>query len=503
MPSELFERKLREKFAQAEVQPRPELWQTIEREISPPAQRGGLYLLLFEVLIIIGLLFMGSSKYFQLESQPTQSIANNALLGVVQHDTAQIHNEARTLALQKVPGGDSQSNRNESKEEKQEESLFASASVERHISQDRDQKSIHLNAQARSKSEQQVDDEGSDAPSQHPLFISTTDKFEKSQLNDEPEAKLSDITSTDKLEGVKNVHVDERINHRSYFLNSTHSAPAIFSQDPILSRRKKWSVHGYVSAFSAADRFAPFQLQEDLAVDYAYIYPIDLSVGSYGQVERLFSVSYPKKGLSVGLHLEYSLNQRFSLQSGLNYSWFEIGRYFIGEINPFLNSDLVAGPNSFNLAQTPISGPLTFSYNQLEIPLWLNIQFARGNRSYFQFSLGGAANFGFGTNRQLGAAELRNGLFRLEAGSAQNDMNSRQAKNSLTSENPELLQYNDLNFYAGAGISYHFHLNERLRLYTGPDFTYQLTPIYLGEGSNGQPPYRLGLKLGIAFTTRK
>ena len=92
MPSESFERKLREKFAGAEIKPRPELWQTIEQEISPPARKGGLYLLLFELVFIAGLLFSGTTQYFSIDPEVTDNFSQENIIDADQQlsDQAEI-----------------------------------------------------------------------------------------------------------------------------------------------------------------------------------------------------------------------------------------------------------------------------------------------------------------------------------------------------------------------------------------------------------------------------
>ena len=171
------------------------------------------------------------------------------------------------------------------------------------------------------------------------------------------------------------------LKERPYNLTFNTNVPAPAFQDPIVSAYRKWHFHGFINASVAMSPSAPFQLQENLAVDYAYIYNTEVSIGSYAQIDRLFSIKYPKKSFSAGIHIEYDLNKHFSLQSGLNFSWFEVGEYFLGEINPYLDNPIATGANNFNLDRAPISSPFFFRYAQFELPVWLNFKLPASQRS--------------------------------------------------------------------------------------------------------------------------
>jgi len=127
-----------------------------------------------------------------------------------------------------------------------------------------------------------------------------------------------------------------------------------------------------------------------------------LNDNAYSDVlEERKSSERPLRQYSLGLELEYDLNERWSLQSGLNYSFFQDESFFESETSRFdtiPNYEMVAqtsgGKDTTVVGtafKTHITSSKTWSYTNRQlfsIPLLINYNIPIGNKSKFGFALG-------------------------------------------------------------------------------------------------------------------
>ena len=490
MSSEQFERKLREKFSHAKIPPNPELWGVIEQRISPPARkrRGGVYWLFFE-LIIISLLFIGiwnSSSTSSVNLSMAASGLDFRQSAPVEH-FSQPKPEPNTGRAGEVPTSNSRLERSSTNKQVQVAPALADMQTE-----------IHL---------QKVKSDSYQSPSIaiiQPADTGESSAYLSATLNRSANSPIlpQQVERRQKHSAEPESYEVSPIRYKAfnkYELNSSTTTVKTETHKLL----KRWSFHAFVAPQYSFNRFSPVLVQENLKADYAYTYPSRYSVSNYQNIERVFAVDYPTYSISAGLHLEYQLSERLSLQTGVNFTRYSSGNYTDGELPQLSQDELALGPYLVNFQSAPI--PVSqFRFSQLELPIWINYNLIQQNRSSIRLSLGGAINRGFSklTGRLNSLSEnssLLNNADFIRSGGNRVDTNNLTGLNTITHGDSELLLHRTYFFHAQASLLYNYRLNPGLSIYTGPQFAYQLMPVYEGNGAAAQLPFRVGLRLGIRF----
>lgn len=499
MSANQFERKLRERMMQAEITPRPEVWDQVAGRIEPDDRRRGFFWLFFDWALGISLVFLFllpfqatelstalAASPAPSEIQASPSLPATASIEVVPH---QIDPQPSTLSTK-------------AKAELPEQ-------IERFQAHEIDSQTTTVTQLP------QVGVTRGVQPTRHSLLGITTSPgllgTEVARVQSESTHEISNSPAKAAETGIaaiteslvrttvdKQSIVLDRIEPHTQLAIGTILPPVAVAPIPWkLKSHNKWAFRFFVRPERSTE------LALGLAEDNLYSPVINNSRTAESNVvygnyqppndETYYVVSHPQNSLTVGAHAEYFINRRLSVQSGISITSFELGNYEEGVV--YSTDQITAGvgtPISLDsVVALGLTDDLTFdaasgsSYRSLmiTIPIQVNYYLKRGRSSWI-------VSGGISLAQQYtdGTSSLRNS----------------QDGNFLSNTQISSFTARSLQSYITAKVLYERSISPRLGLYAGPSFQYRLNKGKT-EGIPGISPlrHRLGLEMGIRFNAGK
>ncbi|MDX2249429.1 MAG: outer membrane beta-barrel protein [Bacteroidia bacterium] len=440
MSSEQFERKLSARFAEAQVSPRPEVWQNIEKQLAgSKPRRGGFFWWfgdgVFAATLLWALLLPGADKgagFTFVETACEPALEKEITLAA---PTSLITQPAvESFSLQPSP---------------------------REITQALEPQTVQL-------------------PPQSPEPIATriiVPSVEESKISGE--IKINELPSLHYLllPEVKNADV------------SSASLPGL--------KIKRWAFYTKISPEWAFDMTPPAlalvssDQSSQKSFDYSSVESSFLSSGNQSSPGEILSVRFPRAQLHVSAGAEYFLSPKLSVQAGLGYSVSEYGIFQRGSLNSSVADQLANNPSgqlvitrsSFDFQPDEI-----FRIEQIELPVGVNYYLRRGRSSL-------VLSAGISFNRLV---SRRTSSFEGNAADITQNF-GRNTLFTLPTPDSELLVYRKYHVYASGGAVYQYQLRPGLAFFTGPQVKYQLSDVFAGSAAVDQLPYRLGWQVGFKF----
>ncbi|MEL6253848.1 MAG: hypothetical protein AAFR87_17700 [Bacteroidota bacterium] len=495
MPSELFEKKLREKLSQATIPPSPELWNNIEAQVAgKDSRRGfGFWILLLALLLgSIGMLW-GFWNYTS-GNLPEQQLVENSIKSPAPLLSTIEEREERAEIIS-------------DKEDLKDASIdLGKETLSSHNSTIKPNKNLTDNSfSTTSKSTTATNSSDSEDAS---VFRSKT---LNSNLTEElihtvpqhantaqPNSQgLSEPSSVSFLEEIEEDNgMDIYINH----LDPLGEAPAIiktpFSYPRTRQSLKKakinrWSYLGYVDFHKG---YRDVNLGNALANEDLFLAPGNADQPAGYQYAGLnapgnLRVIIPEESISLGILADWKLNRKLSLQGGFEYGLFSLGAY---DINIIDNSSALPS-SQFN---SPLSSRNTqFRYHQFGIPLQVSYQvLARGRSSLDMY--GGASIYA--AKAYSKSITQSANFYNFTADRSTVEM---AAQNSVSSDVPGLIQYHPFHLTYQFGFNFSRHFSDRHSIFFGPQIKFQGTPVYKEQQREiNEIPYYVGFRLGFKFS---
>ncbi|MEZ4826508.1 MAG: outer membrane beta-barrel protein [Bacteroidia bacterium] len=472
MSSDQFERKLSERFADARISPRPEVWANIEKQLSTsrPKRRGGFWLLgdgVFAAILLLGFWAVGSA--------PMRPYTENAFHPVLETDTCNETLPASAtgavIAFSEIPV-----------------SNMAASEVADAEAATTYRKSLISGAATTYLTQP------------HSVGVPPVRVAEIPEIAEIPTP--NEISFAGKT---AEVHVPENVSSLAY-----RSAPELTASlkvppsDQMLPDQNDLKIHRWAFYAAASPEFAfnmsgPIRvdaLQNDQgditsrSFDYSSVESSFLSSGSQNTPGEILSVRFPRTYFHAEAGAEYYLKPRLGLKMGLGYAVSGYGIFQKGSLDPSVADQLANGPagqvvitrNSFDFQPDE-----KFRVEQIEIPVGVNY-YLRSGRTSLVFSAGISANrtVSRSTAFQANSAELAK-------------VYGSNTLASLPIPDAELLVYRKYHFCANAGVNFQYQILPSWALTAGPEIKYQLTPVFGGSASENQLPYRVGFQAGVKF----
>ena len=496
MPSELFEKKLREKLSQATIPPSPELWNNIEAQVAGNDKRRGFgfWLLLLALLLgSIGMLW-GFWNYTSGNDQKQQ-------LAVAE---VQVESPAPAVTPipEKIPA-------NENRLTEESENIPAKGSTGKtgeHATSISANKSSSKTITSHSpKSTTATNSSVSEDPRLYRSKTLDTDLKEElihtvPQHANTAQPQAQSLSEPSSVSLPKEIEEDNGMELKITHVNPLADAPEIlrtpFSHPQNLQSLKKgklkrWSFLGYADFHKG---YRDINLANSLAQEDLFLAPsgADATVGY--QYDGLnapgnLQVVLPEESISLGVLAEWKLNKRLSLQGGFEYGLFSIGSYNLNIVD---NSSALPA-SRFN---SPLSSRNTqFRYHQMGIPLQLNYKIlARGRSSLDVY--GGAAVY---AARAYSKSITQSANF--YDFTASRTTPESNVSNSISSDVPGLIQYHPFHLTYHAGFNFSRHLSDRHSIFFGPQIKFQGSPVYKEQQREiNEIPYYVGFRLGFKFS---
>ncbi len=462
MPSDNFEKSLRQRFQGVEVPPRPEVWDSIHLNLAKPKwhQKRG-----FWTLIAIGLLMLSFSAFWWINSSPTTPL------------TQELDSIAQLDPTKNFPQGisDDRKENNKSIRSLDTENTFEEKpSVLEGTEMDKIAPNGGKDSQFSLKPSRQM---ALSSLKKSALELPTTSNSLENSPTPLGQANLS--TTYLPIPFLEPVDL-EGYSHEMVLEGST----PLLGMDQLagspLPGPSKWAISFYVrpelpwytSASISLEQDPPRTAEVDFPPDVAVSEPEfgELVVGQDRPSLVFYEINYARSGLSTGLTLGYYMNPQLSIHTGVGI--FASGKHRLSPVSG-------TRPDSANFS-TNNSPTSDFSMQnfQLEVPILAQYTFASDRSSWLI----------------QGGVSLNTSLNKLEFNFDNNESGFR----SLGANPPPLIQKSS-HLHAELGIMYRFHLNSKLNLYLGPSQTYGLSPVY--QTLQGKNIYlnRLSLRMGIEF----
>ncbi|MEM6804446.1 MAG: outer membrane beta-barrel protein, partial [Bacteroidota bacterium] len=492
MPSELFEKKLREKLSQAVIPPSPELWDQIEAKLPGDDKRRGLgfWLILLALLFgSIGLLlgFWNWQAQEELKSpishitslepeeeKDTQEIPAMVLEQEDILDAKEIEKPLQAADLSKENLSEKQILPQNSKT--QTSSTYTNSPYT-------------TSQKLKSVLDINVSENLANSVPQH------TNQAQNIEL-DKPAPPVIDSNNEQAGARALALKIQELSTLSPYpYLEEGLSNPQLAPLPLVTQRTKKWAFSFYVDGHQAFRNLSFRNLNEDalasgvedgLSNPDPYLYQ---GLNSPANLE----VEIPERSISFGLQVERKLNRRLSLQAGLEYGMFSAGFYDVS-ISP--NSFSSPGPGTNERTANPLSQRKTqYAYHQLGLPVQINYNFFNRGRSSLEVYGGASLYMAQAYSKSI--LQSRNFYDFANIGPLGADV----AINTVSQDVPGLLQYNRFHSTLQTGINYLYHFTDRYAIFVGPQLKYQLSPVYKEQLREiDEIPAYIGIRLGLRFS---
>lgn len=509
MSSDKFEQKLKERFADVQITPRPEVWQNIEQQLaSQPSRRGGFFWLFGEGLLALAILFLfysGGKGDARLPVLPPAGENVTAEQITTRNDLSLVKEPDQSPAPARESSGHVSTKANETRiavknpdpslpldkttlSVKGPESVITQANP---TAADNENPVSLTNERlaANSASSGQI---GSEV---HPNILPAGTPVER-KLNAEKVQTTESIPEEKQGKPTLFIWNGSPVENRSYLLEERIDENNPDKLPVARLKTRRWAFWAQVTAENAfgINSLIPersLNAAPNTSFDYSMVENSFQASPSNAAPDQVIGVNFPRSYGHVAAGAEYMLSRRFSLQAGLAYSVSSYGRYQRGTLNSTTSDLLSSGVNGnlvISLASFDFEPNEQFRTTQIEVPLYLNY-YLRRKRSSFIFSLGGAGNYVLSRKEGLSPTNLED---------ARNTFGRNIVSNALIPDE-DLLLSRKYHFYLGGNILWQYHLRSNMTFYTGPQYKYQITDIYAGDAASQQLRHRLGWQFGVKF----
>ncbi|MEL6671405.1 MAG: outer membrane beta-barrel protein [Bacteroidota bacterium] len=484
MSSELFERKLREKFAEAKVAPPPDLWDKIAVEVGPPPRKKrGLWLWFFALL---GLFSTAALSYWSLASWEAGWFESMPLAAGMVEPAPEAVPLAKDAAVdEQVADLESvapeQSASFEPQTPASSQQLAEGASTVPPVSTALS--SVPSNIVTTSPN-------SSHTLSSLSLQIPATHRISSQVLESGP-APMVSYSSTHQPQSTLGL-----LHAMPFYLHPYRApGPAAKLAQPVLAgaalREKGWAFYLMASQAYEFNGIQPILLSSagNVTADFAAIEQSDVRVSNQGNVDQVVSVTFPHYNWSLSALVERKFSPRWSVQTGLGFRSYEAGFTRTSVISTDMSQPAPTGEQPVALESLSYSDRSYFQMNQLEIPLMAHVRLWQKNRHSLRFGLGGSVQM---TRVRIGSDGTINDPI-----TYLNQAENAFLRRNQTLGDPDILvsQY----FYSSllSNLQYRYALKNGLQLVTGPTAAYHLTPAYGGPAASRQMRFRVGWSLGF------
>lgn len=496
MSANQFERKLRERMMQAEITPRPEVWEQVAGRIEPNDRRRGFFWLFFDWALGISLVFL-----FLLPFQSAE--LSTALAASHTPDKVQATPPHRNpTSVEAAP----------QQMEAISSAIPSHTQIERPVQAESPQARTTAPRAAPATQLTQAEITRSAQPTRHRLLGMTASpglgetEVARVQPNSLPEA--SNLPAETERAGISAYLTGTEVDEPQIVLDQIHphtqlsigtTLPPVTAA-PIpwkLKSHNKWAFRFFARPERSTE--LAFGLTEDNlyspVINNSRTAESNVVYGNYQPPndETYYVVSHPQNSLTVGAHAEYFINRRLSVQSGISITSFELGNYEEGVV--YSTDQLTSGAGTPISLDSVVAQGLTEGLNfdaasgssyrslMITVPIQVNYYLKRGRSSWIvSGGISLAQEYTGGTSRQQNARD--------------GSLLSNTQISSFTARS--------LQSYITAKVLYERSISPRLGLYAGPSFQYRLNKGKT-EGIPGTSPlrHRLGLEIGIRFNAGK
>lgn len=470
MPSEQFERTLRERFAQAEIPPPAGLWDRIEAGVAPPAQPKRRFLWIWWAMAALLFCTVGLAWVYQ-PKKPVSLV--DTLANTAPAIPAPQKSEVGEECVEEIP----------------------SSVTEEAISQP----FLSENSASAPLPASTFTSDQSALPSSVPGNI----VIEHLTASVAPTFSISANAPVEKEEEITGLNQDrlsivgEEETAISLFNVETISPfelnnPSLSSSTAIIPVTKsrgfgKWAVDISVASGYATRMFTPSTIEKSFQADYAgYANRSPYTANSSGQVA---TVRFPRWHHALSLETSRTLHPRWRLSLGLDLQAGLGGIATLGEIESSLSppgGSALGAPIVVDESSIQLGSPSDFTHVSLGIPIRLSYLSSLG-RGSLEHSLG------YSLNRGWTMAEPQSQLESIAF-----DLNTDQIE--LFSDinlPPPVLYARDWHSDVRLRSRYFLPSRSALQPFVGVELQSQISPAFGGDAGSGQRPFLIGMEIGL------
>lgn len=468
MSSDQFERKLQERFAQAEIQPSAALWDRIEADLSPPKSKRRFLWLLWP---LAGLLFLSVGLAWVW--QPTDQITGSQELSVIpaeQPSEQPVTEDLQDKTVQQLSSSEGS--------ETEPATSTGSSIVE--------QENM-LPASDRSPSQHsptRISDLTSPEITEQPLenHVESPSSVEPEVLPVGPSIPLWIVNNEVEAKPYQLVH------------SFTNISPTLISTDWPSAFSNKWTIDLSLKSGYAVGLFSPIRIGEEqsLAADYAGL----ANRSSYSGIPsgQVATVLFPRFHHMVSAELGRMVGHRWRFSVGFEGKVGLTGKTGLGEIDPSYATP-PGGGSGFGdpvivveESRVNFSEPKVFDHYTLSVPLRVNYLLPVG-KGKMEYSAGVSLNRSW--THVASQSQVESFAFQLNS-------EARDNSESLSVPDP-VLQSNNWHSDLRLRGRYVFHSRKSVQPFIGAELQTQTIPAFSGDASTNQRPFLVGLELGIRF----
>lgn len=475
MPSEQFERTLRERFAQAEIPPPAGLWDRIEAGVAPPVERKRRFLWIWWSMAALLFCSVGLAWVFQPvpPSSPAEEIVQTApvIPAPQKQEVSEESSEANS------PSGDQESiaqpfisDGSSLQPERQAESGIlkeqpgipqgiASNMISSDLSES-NQLDIAISTFGDS-SDQEVQNSGLQSQDSAPVLVEQEEAVSLFQLDQVP------------------------------FFNSP--IPGLNQSTAIVPVGKtkilgKWAIDISAASGYATRLFSTASVDKSFQTDYAgYANRSAYTSNSAGQVA---TVRFPRWHHALALETSRTLHARWRLSLGLDFQTGLKGIATLGEIDSDQPSPLASpgagDPIIVQESSIRLGSPSAFTHVSLGIPVRLSYLTSLG-RGSLEHSIG------YSLNRSWVLAEPQSQLESIAF-----DLTTDQVELfSAINLPPPVLNIQDWHSDLRLRTRYFLPSRSTLQPFVGMELQSQVMPAFGGDAGVSQRPFLIGMELGL------
>ena len=502
MPSDQFEQRIRERFRNAELPPRPEVWDALEGRLKGEDKRKPIAFWWKLSGIAAGILLLLFAGYHFFS--PPNLVQENGLQAVENMEPVpDAHlNKVPTLPKSQEREGESIPPEANSPE---------LANAESTVSLEKEEVN-HIPVQVKEEPENPTQESWAtiESPKTGPIEQNPIDSaiLNAGSTMKEPTAEL------EKFDNISTVNLSQVLVETPVLEGGTILIDPIAPVPtlPVVSSSpRSWAVSMYIRPEGTEIASTPgIRLPQ---VDLIPSKLLEANDASFADLESEFPdnslpgqnnspsdtlvqrFQYPSSGVSLGARIEYALGNRWSIQSGVGIY---ISNY--GEVET--QQVVVYNTDSFDYSQLQNTQVDRFRTVQIEVPLYLSYALIQGRSS---LNISGGVSLYRRINQRLQGASVE----------TVNLVRSPNFVNS-PSHRIEEIRNRDFSLSAGLRLLYQYQISPKVGIYMGPHWAgYAISPTYTLQGvslsddqmglgdsnastiTNNKYLHRLGWEMGV------
>jgi len=195
-------------------------------------------------------------------------------------------------------------------------------------------------------------------------------------------------------------------------------------------------------------------------------------ISSKDYIHNRYNLDIPLVGYKISLNINYKLNYRIEIYSGLNYTHQRITHSFVFPIAKYI----VVDGQSYTV--TGFYGTFYSSYHYISIPIGVQMNILKINKN--SLSIGNSYSIDY----LVGSKDIKPIL-------------------STPTYYERYFEAKNFCLAGNLGIQYEFLYNESVSLYIRPNFNLNLTPNLVDRDAINQFNYYIGIDFGIRFHLQK